>query len=186
MKALAEQIAELDGALIYGRVAAVRGLMIEVAGPVNAMPVGARLTIETGINGGVPCEVIGFAGDNAVVMPFAAVEGVRRGCRAIVSNAAAAVRPSASWLGRVVNAHGQPIDGKGPLKPGTSPYPFRAPPPAAHTRRRVGGRSISASGRSTHSPPPAKVSGSASSRARASASRCCSRCWRATRPATSP
>jgi flagellum-specific ATP synthase len=139
MKALAEQIAELDGALIYGRVAAVRGLMIEVAGPVNAMPVGARITIETGTGSGVPCEVIGFAGDNALVMPFAALEGVRRGCRAIVSNAAAAVRPSAGWLGRVVNAHGQPIDGKGPLKLGPSPYSFRAPPPAAHSRRRVGG-----------------------------------------------
>ena len=139
MKALAEQIAELDGALIYGRVAAVRGLMIEVAGPVHAMPVGARLTIETGVNGGVPCEVIGFAGENAVVMPFATIEGVRRGCRAIVSQAGALVRPSKEWLGRVVNAHGQPIDGKGPLKAGPSPYPFRAPPPAAHTRQRVGG-----------------------------------------------
>jgi flagellum-specific ATP synthase len=138
MKALAEQIAELDGALIYGRVAAVRGLMIEVAGPVHTMPVGARLTIETGVNGGVPCEVIGFAGENAVVMPFAAVEGVRRGCRAIVSQSGAVVRPSNAWLGRVVNAHGQPVDGKGPLKLGHSPYPFRAPPPAAHTRRRVG------------------------------------------------
>ena len=138
MKALAEQISELDGTLIYGRVAGVRGLMIEVAGPVHAMPVGARLTIETGVNGGVPCEVIGFAGDNAVVMPFAAVEGVRRGCRAIVSQAGALVRPSISWLGRVVNAHGQPVDGKGPIKPGQSPYPFRAAPPAAHTRKRVG------------------------------------------------
>ncbi|MBX3534663.1 MAG: flagellar protein export ATPase FliI [Xanthobacteraceae bacterium] len=138
MKALAEQIEELDGTLIYGRVAAVRGLMIEVGGPVHAMPVGARLTIETGVNGGVPCEVIGFAGENAVVMPFAAVEGVRRGCRAIVSQAGAAVRPSSAWLGRVVNAHGQPIDGKGPIKSGSSPYPFRAAPPAAHTRKRVG------------------------------------------------
>jgi flagellum-specific ATP synthase len=138
MKALAEQIAELDGALIYGRVAGVRGLMIEVAGPVHAMPVGARLTIETGVNGGVPCEVVGFAGENAVVMPFAAIEGVRRGCRAIVSQAGAIVRPSNAWLGRVVNAHGQPVDGKGPIKPGHSPYPFRAAPPAAHTRKRVG------------------------------------------------
>jgi flagellum-specific ATP synthase len=138
MKALAEQIAELDGALIYGRVAGVRGLMIEVAGPVHAMPVGARLTIETGVNGGVPCEVVGFAGENAVVMPFAAIEGVRRGCRAIVSQSGAVVRPSSAWLGRVVNAHGHPVDGKGPIKPGHAPYPFRAAPPAAHTRKRVG------------------------------------------------
>ena len=36
MKALAEQIAELDRAEIYGRVVGVRGLMIEAAGPLQA------------------------------------------------------------------------------------------------------------------------------------------------------
>jgi flagellum-specific ATP synthase len=38
----------------------------------------------------------------------------------------------------VVNAMGQPIDGKGPLPGGPAPYPFRASPPPAHTRQRVG------------------------------------------------
>jgi flagellum-specific ATP synthase len=38
----------------------------------------------------------------------------------------------------VVNALGEPIDGKGPLLQGPSPYPFRSPPPLAHARRRVG------------------------------------------------
>jgi flagellum-specific ATP synthase len=33
---------------------------------------------------------------------------------------------------------GGPIDGKGPLPSGAMPYPFRAPPPPAHARRRVG------------------------------------------------
>ena len=47
MKALAEQIAELDGVEIYGRVVGVRGLMVEVAGPIQAMSVGAKVTIET-------------------------------------------------------------------------------------------------------------------------------------------
>jgi hypothetical protein len=42
MKALAEQIAELDGVEIYGRVVGVRGLMVEVAGPIHAMSVGSR------------------------------------------------------------------------------------------------------------------------------------------------
>ena len=48
------------------------------------------------------------------------------------------MRPSAGWLGRVVNALGEPLDGKGPLPGGASPYPFRNTPPAAHARRRVG------------------------------------------------
>jgi flagellum-specific ATP synthase len=138
MKALAEQIGDLDAVTIYGRVVGVRGLMVEVAGPIQAMSVGARLVIETGTGRDIPCEVVGFSGANAVLMPFAGLEGVRRGCRAVIANAASQVRPTAGWLGRVVDAMGEPIDGKGPLVQGASPYPYRALPPPAHARRRVG------------------------------------------------
>ncbi len=48
MKALAEQIGDIDGVNIYGRVVGVRGLMVEIAGPIHAMSVGARIVIETG------------------------------------------------------------------------------------------------------------------------------------------
>ncbi|WP_339028373.1 flagellar protein export ATPase FliI [Bradyrhizobium symbiodeficiens] len=138
MKALAEQIGDIDGVNIYGRVVGVRGLMVEVAGPIHAMSVGARLVIETGANRSIPCEVIGFSGNNAVVMPFAGLDGVRRGCKAVIANAANLVRPCEAWLGRVVNALGEPIDGKGPLPQGASPMPFRNAPPPAHSRKRVG------------------------------------------------
>jgi flagellum-specific ATP synthase len=138
MKALAEQIGELDSVETYGRVVGVRGLLVEVAGPIHVMSVGARVLIDTGTGRSIPCEVIGFSGPNALLMPFSALEGVRRGCKATVSGVAAAVRPSNGWLGRVVNAMGEPIDGKGPLRAGPSPFPFRNTPPAAHARRRVG------------------------------------------------
>jgi flagellum-specific ATP synthase len=137
MKALAEQINELDGIDIYGRVVGVRGLMVEVSGPLHAMSVGSRVIVETQAKP-IPCEVVGFTGTNALLMPFAPLEGVRRGCRALVTAVAGAVRPSDGWLGRVVNALGEPIDGKGPLLFGPSPYPFRNTPPQAHARRRVG------------------------------------------------
>ena len=137
MKALAEQINELDGIEIYGRVVGVRGLMVEAAGPLHAMSVGARVVIETPAKN-IPCEVVGFSGLNALLMPFAPLEGVRRGCRALVTAVAGAVRPSAGWLGRVVNALGEPIDGKGALLLGPSPYSFRNTPPLAPARRRVG------------------------------------------------
>src|SRR6185437_32434 len=124
MKALAEQIADLDAVEIYGRVAAVRGLMVEVAGPIHAMSVGARLTLETGLTR-IPCEVVGFVHGHALAMPFAALDGVRRGCRAVVQSAVGSVRPAERWLGRVINAMGEAIDGLGPLPP-------------AHSRMRVG------------------------------------------------
>ena len=138
MKALAEQIGDVDGVNIYGRVIGVRGLMVEIAGPIHAMSVGARIVIETGGNRFISAEVIGFSGSNAVVMPFGGLDGVRRGCRAVIASAASQVRPSPAWLGRVINAMGEPIDGKGPLVQGPSPMPYRNSPPPAHSRKRVG------------------------------------------------
>jgi len=138
VKALAEQIVDIDGVEIYGRVVGVRGLMVEIAGPIHAMSVGARLNIETAVGKPIPCEVVGFAEGHALAMPFAALDGVRRGCRAVVASAAGAVRPSDRWLGRVVNAMGEPIDGQGPIPSGPSPYSYRSSPPPAHARMRVG------------------------------------------------
>ncbi|MGZ6040262.1 MAG: FliI/YscN family ATPase, partial [Phenylobacterium sp.] len=43
-------------------------------------------------------------------------------------------------LGRIVDAFGEPIDGKGPLPQGIVPYSLRAAPPPAHARDRVGER----------------------------------------------
>lgn len=138
MKGLAERIGEIERVNIYGRVAGVRGLMVEIAGPIHAMSVGARIVIETGVGRTIPAEVVGFNGDNAVVMPFASLDGVRRGCRALVANASGQVRPADAWLGRVLNALGEPIDGKGPLPQGSAPVPYRNSPPSAHSRQRVG------------------------------------------------
>ena len=102
----------------------VRGLMVEVAGPLHAMSVGARVVIETPGPMPIPCEVVGFSGGNALLMPFAPLEGVRRGCRAVVSATPGRGAAVAGWLGRVINAMGEPIDGKGPLPSG--PRPIRS------------------------------------------------------------
>ena len=48
--------------------------------------------------------------------------------------------PDTAWLGRIVNAMGEPVDGLGPLKRGLDAYPLRAMPPQANTRRRVAGK----------------------------------------------
>src|SRR5438045_9798695 len=109
MKALAEQISDIDGVNIYGRVVGVRGLMVEIAGPIHAMSVGARIMIETGGSRPIPSEVIGFSGNNAVVMPFAGLEGVKRGCRAVIANDASQDRPSRGWPAGDMHATGEPL-----------------------------------------------------------------------------
>ncbi len=138
MEALTNIIHALPENTVYGRVVAVRGLMIEVAGPLGLMALGGRLDIETAAHVRVPAEIVGFAGDKALAMPFGEVLGIRRGCRAFVGPTDAGVRPTEGWLGRVVNAMGEPIDGLGALPEGSILQPFKGMPPAAHSRQRVG------------------------------------------------
>jgi flagellum-specific ATP synthase len=64
---------------------------------------------------------------------------VRRGCPAYVRVEASGVRPTNAWLGRVIDALGRPVDGKGPLPDGPALFPFRRDPPPAHARQRVAG-----------------------------------------------
>jgi flagellum-specific ATP synthase len=134
-------ITEIEGIRdreIYGRVSAVQGLLVEVAGPVHDMSVGSRLSV-TGFGGAsVGVEVVGFRGERALCMPFASLEGVRLGAKASIVASSAAIRPSDAWLGRVINAFGEPIDGKGPIRAGREEKPLRAAPPAAAERARVG------------------------------------------------
>jgi flagellum-specific ATP synthase len=138
MRQATAALADIEPLRVFGRVAAVRGLLVEVAGPVSAMQVGGRLDIQVDGLGDIACEVVGFSGDRALAMPFGTLVGVRRGCEARVASGAAGVRPTAGWLGRVVDALGRPLDGRGPLPVGPAVYPFRADPPPAHGRRRVG------------------------------------------------
>jgi flagellum-specific ATP synthase len=62
------------------------------------------------------------------------------GCKALVDEHNPKVYPSDRWLGRVVNAMGEPIDNKGPLPRGNQAYPLRGVPPQAHARQRVKGK----------------------------------------------
>jgi flagellum-specific ATP synthase len=122
---------------IFGRVNAVRGLLIEIAGPVAAMELGGHVDIESETTA-VPCEIVGFSKDVALAMPFASVHGIRRGCAVRFLPKARGVRPNEKWLGRVIDGLGRPLDNKGDLPQGANLHLFRADPPPAHQRQRVG------------------------------------------------
>ena len=137
---LVREFSAIPNPQIFGRVTAAQGMLIEVGGAHRAMSVGDRVRIRTRGREPLRCEVVGFRQDRAVVMPFGPAEGVGLGCRVDLSGAAAYVHPGRGWLGRVVNALGEPIDGKGPIPHGPQAYEVRAQPPAAHTRERVGAK----------------------------------------------
>ena len=140
MRSLVAAVERIDPLSVSGRVAAVNGLLIEARGGVTRLAVGARAEIERLGAPPLPAEVVGFRDARALLMPFGAVEGVAPGSEIRIEPGGSAVRPTKAWLGRIIDAFGQPIDGKGPLPQGVAAYPLRAPPPPAHARDRVGAR----------------------------------------------
>lgn len=125
---------------VHGRVAAVVGMLVEVAGMESALSIGARCALVDRSDRRVPCEVVGFREGRALAMTYGSLEGVGLGSKVLLVDGEPVVRPSRAWLGRVINAFGEPIDGKGPLPVGAEPCRIRNQPPPAHARARVGGK----------------------------------------------
>ncbi len=141
MRNLVAAVDRIDPLTISARVVAVNGLLIEARGGLAWLSVGARADISRG--GGLaplPAEVVGFRESRALLMPFGPVDGVAPGAEIAIKPDGGGVRPSLAWRGRIVDAFGAPIDGKGALPQGPTPYNLRAPPPPAHARGRVGPR----------------------------------------------
>jgi len=140
LRSLIAAVERVDPVVVSGRVAAVHGLLIEARGGLSRLSVGARVDIDRHNAPPLAAEVVGFRESRALLMPFGAVEGVAPGAEIRILPGGGSIRPTLAWRGRIVNAFGEPIDGKGPLPQGPVPYPLRAAPPAAHARGRVGAR----------------------------------------------
>jgi flagellum-specific ATP synthase len=121
-------------------VAAVVGLLVEVEGVEGQLAIGDHCDVIGRQKRRVVCEVIGFRSGRALLMPFGPLDGIGLGCRVVVGATDPVIHPASSWLGRVINGFGVPVDGQGPLPAGRIGYPVHNAPPAAHTRQRVGGK----------------------------------------------
>jgi flagellum-specific ATP synthase len=140
MQTTIDEIAGLKTAKVFGTVTSIQGLRVEVSGIARVLSVGARCNIETRNGQILAAEVVGFRDEIAIMMPFGIMDGIGAGCRAWMAEEEPLVYPHSSWLGRVINAIGEPIDGKGPLLRGSTAYPVRGAPLSAHARKRVGGK----------------------------------------------
>jgi flagellum-specific ATP synthase len=124
----------------FGRVTAIQGMLVEIGGADHHFSIGGRCVIEASGGRRIPCEVVGFREGRSLVLPLGPLDGIGLGCKAEVGTSQPSVFPCDGWLGRVVNALGEPIDDKGPLPMGANPAPLRRNPPPAHQRQRMGGK----------------------------------------------
>ena len=113
-QAVADHLRQVVPFGISGRIRRITGLAAVVAD--FPAPLGAVCRIRPGDETAVDAEVIGFAADETLVLPYTDLAGVSRGDDVELIRTAPAVRVSDSLLGRVIDGRGRPIDGGPPLE----------------------------------------------------------------------
>lgn len=141
---LSEQMASVPLATPYGRVTGVEGLVVRVSG-LAEVPMGSRCRIsdlhQRGAKKDRLGEVVGYTEGVTLVMPYGPLDGVSPGNRVYPDPTPPMIRVNHSWIGRVVNGLGEPLDGKGPLSTvGGEDRPLKASPPPAFQRQMVGAK----------------------------------------------
>jgi flagellum-specific ATP synthase len=120
-----------------GRVSELSHGLLEVSGLTRGAALADRVEIE-GRDGVLGGEVLRMARDRITVLADGGAEGLEIG-DAVLLAGRAEIAPDESWLGRIVDPLGRPLDGR-PLFRGSIARPLRAAAPAAAQRRSLGGR----------------------------------------------
>lgn len=111
-KSKLEKLKRIEPVRVYGRITKIVGLTIESNGPPSS--VGEVLRLEdTRIT--IPLQVIGFNGNKVISMPFGELQGISNGHQIYSTGAYPGLNVDDSFLGRVINGLGHPLDGLGPL-----------------------------------------------------------------------
>jgi len=131
---LRAQLRAIPRARHVGQITALGRDHVRVAGLDRIAALGDRVRIGPDLRG----EILKLDDTGCTVMPEGATDGVRLGLP-VMHLGPAGISPDHSWLGRVVDPDGQPMDGKS-LFPGSRSYPLRAAPPSPAERRALGPR----------------------------------------------
>lgn len=138
LSALRAEIAALKPDHRIGRVVSVEGDLVRVAGLSRQASLGDMLRIRR--EGAAPLdgEVIRVADGEIAMLPDEAPLGVRLG-QSVVLRGGTGIAPHESWVGRVIDPFGRPLDGR-PILRGVRHRPLGARPPAPAQRRPLGER----------------------------------------------
>ena len=136
--ALAAELSRLSNTERVGRIETVSSAAIEVEGLTHQARIGDQIEIRAAGGGLLGGEIVGLAANRARAMTYGPIDGAAVGDAARLIGPAG-VHPDLSWIGRVVDAFGQPLDGR-PLGSGAASARLRAAPPAPATRKGLGQR----------------------------------------------
>ncbi|MBA4030681.1 MAG: EscN/YscN/HrcN family type III secretion system ATPase [Planctomyces sp.] len=93
---------------LSGRIDRVVGLTAAVIG--FPAPLGARCAIDRDHGQAIEADVVGFRGEETLLMPLGELTGVRRGARVRLMESVPCVNVGAGLLGRIIGSRGQFLD----------------------------------------------------------------------------
>ncbi|WP_298841119.1 FliI/YscN family ATPase [uncultured Roseobacter sp.] len=134
---LTAQIMELNPVRAIGRVTRVEGGLIHITGLAGKARIG-DLAVVYRLGEPLSGEILQLDGNELVLLPDQSPDGVALNDRAALLQARG-IAPSDSWVGRIIDPFGNPLDGK-PLLRGSLSRGLRNPPPDAAQRRAMGER----------------------------------------------
>lgn len=124
-------VKQTETILYTGYVTSVKGFTIEANGPRSV--IGEICTIKISDGNEVLAEVMGFEENTVKLMAYSDTKGISKGCEIVASGHVLSVPVGKSLLGRVIDATGAPMDGKGAIEPEAF-YPAIASPPPPLSR----------------------------------------------------
>jgi flagellum-specific ATP synthase len=134
----ASEIRALAGASWRGEITAAVGMLMKARGLERRLSVGDMCDVLREDGTKLKCQVVAVNNESTSLMSFGGTEGVSVGSVVEYRGVQSQVRICDGWIGRVVNALGEPIDNNGPLPEGAFATPLKNTPPPAVARRRVG------------------------------------------------
>lgn len=127
---------------VDGRVSRLKGTSVGIVGIEAHVGIGHRILISSSFDAPFAAEVVSVDDDLTMAMPFDEKFDATLGSRVIASipPCFGEISVSPTWLGRVIDPMGLPLDCAGPVLRGSTSHFIRASPVPANDRAKLGRR----------------------------------------------
>ena len=125
-------VSKCDPFRVYGKIVEITGLTIKATG--LDVSIGEVCKIYSDDNPPVDAEVVGFKDGKAMLMATGEISGIKHGSRVQPLGKNISVNVGQELIGRVIDAAGNPMDGKGPVRGVSCPLFASSPNPLRRQR----------------------------------------------------
>lgn len=127
------------GPQVFGVVAGADGVNLRIAGLSHRVRLGDDIGIATECGARIEAQIVAIDRNIAIASAYDSLQGAKTGDRVTLSHGNQEIYPTNAWIGRIIDAFGEPLDGIA-LPKGGAPFPINCAAPPAASRKLLGER----------------------------------------------